>query len=55
MMAKGESGRIVIKVDPKKRELYVVLAMSGSTLKDWFIRNAEDYCSSIMQLSFRRA
>ena len=49
-MARGESGRIVIEVDPAlKRELYVALAMSGSTLKDWFVRSAEDYCASGMQ------
>jgi hypothetical protein len=49
-MARGESGRIVIEVDPTlKRELYAVLAMSGSTLKDWFVRSAEDYCTSGVQ------
>jgi len=47
MMAQGKSGRIVIEVDPAlKRELYAALAMSGSTLKDWFVRSAEDYCVS---------
>lgn len=46
-MARGESGRVVIEVDPAlKRELYAVLAMSGSTLKDWFVRSAESYCCS---------
>jgi hypothetical protein len=49
-MARGESGRIVIEVDPAlKRELYAALAMSGSTLKDWFIRSAEGYCASGVQ------
>jgi hypothetical protein len=49
-MARGESGRIVIEVDPAlKRELYVVLAMSGSTLKDWFVRSAAAYCASGVQ------
>ena len=44
-MARGESGRIVIEVDPTlKRELYAALSLSGSTLKDWFIRSAETYC-----------
>jgi len=44
-MARGESGRIVIEVDPEqKRRLYAALALSGSTLKDWFIKNASDYC-----------
>lgn len=46
-MARGESGRIVIEVDPAlKRELYAALAIAGSTLKDWFIRSAEGYCAS---------
>ena len=36
-MAKGESGRIVIEVDPHlKRQLYSALASDGSTLKAWF-------------------
>ena len=40
------SGRIVVEVDPEqKRELYSALALSGSTLKDWFIRVAADYCA----------
>lgn len=49
-MARGESGRIVIEVDPVlKRELYAALAIAGSTLKDWFIRSAEGYCTSGVQ------
>lgn len=49
-MAKGESGRIVIEVDPAlKRELYAVLAISGRTLKDWFVHSAAEYCSSEIQ------
>lgn len=43
-MPKANSGRIVVAVDPHlKRRLYSVLAMENSTLKDWFIRSAEDY------------
>jgi hypothetical protein len=49
-MAKGDSGRIVIEIAPElKRELYAALALSGSTLKDWFIRNAEAYCTHLNQ------
>ena len=49
-MARGDSGRVVIEIAPElKRELYAALALSGSTLKDWFVRNAEDYCSSAHQ------
>lgn len=50
-MARGESGRIVIEVDPTlKRELYAALALSGSTLKDWFVRSAESYCGNVHQV-----
>ena len=44
-MARGESGRIVIEVEPEvKRRLYSALALSGSTLKDWFVQSAIEYC-----------
>jgi hypothetical protein len=43
-MSKGDSGRIVIEVEPTlKRQLYSALAMESSTLKDWFIQCAEEY------------
>ena len=43
-MAKGDSGRIVIEIEPSlKRQLYSALAAEGSTLKDWFIINATTY------------
>ena len=46
------SGRIVIEVDPEqKRELYSALALSGSTLKDWFVREAANYCAEKHQAS----
>lgn len=41
-MARGDSGRIVIEVDPHlKGELYVELARRGLTLKAWFVSEAE--------------
>jgi hypothetical protein len=44
-MARGESGRIVIEIEPEtKKRLYSALALSGSTLKDWFLQKASDYC-----------
>lgn len=44
-MARGESGRIVIEVEPEtKKRLYAALALSGSTLKDWFLKEAATYC-----------
>ena len=49
-MSRGASGRIVIEVAPElKRRLYNALATQELTLKDWFIRNAEDHISSITQ------
>lgn len=49
-MARGGSGRVVIEVDPKlKHNLYVALAASGSTLKDWFVREAERHCANALQ------
>jgi hypothetical protein len=44
-MARGESGRIVIEIEPEaKKRLYDALEQSGSTLKGWFIKNAKDFC-----------
>ncbi|AKA82872.1 hypothetical protein PUP72_25410 [Pseudomonas synxantha] len=43
-MAKGNSGRVVIEIDPDfKRSLYSVLAADGVTLKHWFIEAAEKH------------
>jgi hypothetical protein len=43
-MSRGESGRIVIEVDPgMKRRLYAALALSGSTLKDWFLHRSLEF------------
>lgn len=43
-MAKGESGRIVLEVDPElKKTLYSILAMEQKTLKDWFIDKAKKH------------
>jgi uncharacterized protein YjhX (UPF0386 family) len=43
-MARGESGRIVLEIDPtEKHELYSALTRDGMTLKDWFLRRATEY------------
>jgi len=43
-MAKGESGRIVLEVDPNlKKTLYSILALEQKTLKDWFVESAEKH------------
>ena len=47
----GVSGRIVIDVDPEvKCRLYAALALNGSTLKDWFLENASNFCDQSQQL-----
>jgi len=52
-MAKGNSGRIVIEIDPElKSELYSILAREGKTLKEWFILQANSYLQNNSQLSF---
>lgn len=44
MVAKGQSGRLVIEVEPAfKRRLYSALASDGLTLKAWFLRGAKAY------------
>ena len=49
-MAQGKSGRIVIDVEPEfKRELYRALALKDSTLKDWFLVNAQRLCEETTQ------
>lgn len=43
-MARGESGRIVLEIDPsQKDDLYSALTKDGLTLKDWFLRQAAQY------------
>lgn len=51
-MAKGESGRIVIEIDPDfKRELYATLERDGLTLKGWFVQRANRYIANHVQPS----
>lgn len=46
MAQHGLSGRIVVDLNPAlKRRLYAALALSGSTLKEWFTAAAETYCA----------
>ena len=45
-MARGDSGRIVVELDPSvKRQLYSALALENRTLKDWMIERIERYIS----------
>lgn len=49
-MARGDSGRIVVEVEPDlKAALYVALAKEELTLKAWFIRAAEAFVESVHQ------
>lgn len=42
-MARGKSGRVVLEIDPElKRRLYATLETSQQTMKEWFIREAEE-------------
>jgi DNA (cytosine-5)-methyltransferase 1 len=51
----GKSGRIVIDVEPElKRRLYAALSLSGSTLKEWFVKTGEEFCEEKKQPSFFR-
>lgn len=43
-MARGDSGRIVLEIDPNiKGDLYSALARDGLTLKEWFLRHTTQY------------
>ena len=43
-MAIGDSGRVVVEIDPDfKREFYVTLTKEGTTLKQWFLEQAQSY------------
>jgi hypothetical protein len=51
-MPRSDSGRVVIQIEPEiKKRLYAALALSGSTLKDWFIKSAARFCDESMQPS----
>ncbi len=51
-MPKGESGRVVIEIEPAlKRRLYSALAIDNSTLKQWFVDAAQQYVAEHEQPS----
>ena len=51
-MAIGESGRIVLEIDPElKRKLYSTLALENKTLKEWFIALATQHIETQQQPS----
>ena len=51
-MSIGNSGRIVVEVDPElKKALHATLMRDGITLKNWFVKSAETYLTHSSQLS----
>jgi hypothetical protein len=51
-MAIGESGRIVLEIDPElKRRLYSMLALENKTLKEWFVALAVQHIDTQQQPS----
>lgn len=51
-MAIGESGRIVLEIDPElKRRLYSTLALENKTLKEWFVALAVHHIDTQQQPS----
>ena len=50
-MAKGNSGRIVIEIDPSfKDELYTALKKEELNMKEWFLSNAEEFLKNRSQM-----
>lgn len=46
-MPVGDSGRVVIEIDPAtKKQLHQLLRSDGLNMKDWFLQNAEAYFES---------
>lgn len=55
-MARGDSGRIVLEINPsRKGELYSALTKDGLTLKDWFLKQADQYLRDRLQLPLFKA
>ena len=52
-MAQGKSGRIIIDVDPEfKEQIYEAVRNQGfSSMKEWFVKQAERICEESKQPS----
>ena len=49
-MARGQSGRIVLEIDPSlKRAVHARLAADGITMKSWFLEQVEELLNSRQQ------
>ena len=54
VMGRGNSGRIVIEIDPLvKAQLYAALERDGMTLKNWLLRHTDTYLLESIQLGLR--
>jgi hypothetical protein len=43
-MARGESGRIVLEIEPSdKEQLHSAVRKDGLTLKEWFVQQMQNY------------
>lgn len=43
-MARGDSGKIVLEIDPAEKEkLYSAVKRDGLTMKDWFLQQMASY------------
>jgi len=52
-MSRGNSGRIVLEVDPSiKDDLYIALAKRKLTLKDWFLMQSTQFIYDTNQPNF---
>ncbi len=50
MAVNHKSGRLVVDIDPAlKRDLHAALAADGSSLKEWVVRNAQQYLAARTQ------
>lgn len=53
-MAKGNSGRIVIEIDPSfKDELYTALKKEDLNMKEWFLTSAEEFLKNRSQMNLK--
>ena len=47
-MARGNSGRIVLEIEPsEKQQLHFAVRKDGLTLKEWFIRQMQNYLQAL--------
>lgn len=51
-MARGDSGRIVLEIDPEEKQLlHDAVRKDGMTMKEWFLLQKEEYLRHRSQLT----